>query len=364
MKRALPFLCAFAALVACGPSTPASHTITQKVAKPTFTCPAEPPAVQSDPSAIAPLVGQSIAYVCVIGASNEARAAARSVLGTKTDARLDMKRVRDDIAAVMDLPMIDDVTASATRLDSGLAVFYVIRERPVVASLEFEGVHAFTRAELEAAPIAEGQHLDPHALRVFAKTLVEAYDERGYGSAKVDYEVKPAASGKARIIVKVQEGVPWKFGAITFQGNKVLGQADLAKALDFQTGDKWSAARLERAELLVQALAYNRGLVESSVKVERGAADASGAVPVAVTIKEGNVFVLRKISISGVTPAVEKQALAVMKAKPKAVFSREVLVIDIAAIHAATGMDIEPQMNLDPKTKSVDLVLEATKKTP
>jgi outer membrane protein insertion porin family len=361
VKRALSLL---ALVVACGPGA-TSHTINEKPAEAAFVCPSTAPAIQSDPSAIAPLVGQLVVHVCVVGGSNEARTAAGSALGTKTGAKLDMKRVRDDVSAVMDLPMIDDVTASATREATGLTVLYAIRERPIIASLEFEGVHAFTRAELEAAPIAEGQHLDTRALRVFARTLVKAYDERGYGSAKVDYDVKPGAvPGKMRIIVTVQEGVPWKFGAIAFVGNKVLTQADLAKAIDMHTGDQWNADRLERAELLAQALAYDHGLIESSVKVDHGAADGTGAVPVTFTIKEGNVFVLRKISVSGVAPAVEKQALAAMKAKPKMIFSRAMLMADLDAMRASLGMDVEPQTTLDPKTKSVDLVLAATKKTP
>jgi outer membrane protein insertion porin family len=361
VKRALVFI----ALLACGPSTPASHTIAEKTAHPAFACPATPPVVKADPAAIAPLVGQPVVHVCVIGGSNEARVTTSAALGTKTGAPLDMKRVRADLAAVMDLPMIDDVTASATRDAAGLTVFYAIRERPVIASLDFEGVHAFTRSEIEAAPIAEGQHLDPRALRAFTRAFAEAYDERGYGSAKVDYGVKLAEPTRARVTITVREGMPWRFGAITFQGNKVLAQADLAKAIEIHTGEQWSADRLARCEVVVQALAYDRGLVESSVKVEHGMADpTSGAVPVTVTIREGDVYVVRKISVSGVAPAVEKQALAAMKAKPKSVFSRSVLGADIVAMRTALGMEIEPQTTVDPKTKSIDLVLVATKKSP
>ena len=360
MKRAL--LLAIT-LTACGPSAPATN-IAEKPARPTFTCPTAAPPMKSDASAFEPLVGQSVTHVCVVGGSNEARAVAGTSLGTKAGARLDMKRVRADLVAVLDLPMIDDVSASAMRDAAGLTVYYAIRERPVIASLEFEGVRAFTRSELEASPIAEGQHLDTRALRMFARTLEKAYDERGYGSAKVDYEVKPGEPGKARIIITVQEGAPWRFGPIAFQGIKVLTQADLAKAVDIQTGEKWSADRLERAELLAQAHAYDRGLIQSSVKVEHGAADASGTVPITFTIREGGVFVLRKISIRGVTPTIEKQALAAMKAKPKAVFSRAVLVADIVVMRASLGMDVEPLTTLDEKTKAVDIVLEATKKTP
>jgi outer membrane protein insertion porin family len=349
------------ALVACGP-TPAANTIAEKPPATAFVCPSTPPTVNADPVALVPLVGQPIAHVCVVGASNEARAAVSSSLGTKPGDRLDTMRVRDDVATVMLLPMIDDVSASAARAPEGLTVFFTIRERPLIASLGFEGVQAFTRAELGAAPIAEGQHLDMRALRVFARTLEKAYVERAYGSAKVEYDVKPAAPGKVVVIISVREGAPWRFGAIVFHGNKVLTQADLAKAVDVQTGDSWSIDRLERGKLIVQALAYNHGLLESSVEVEPGAADASGAVPITVTLREGNVFVLRKISIRGVTPAIEKQALAAMKAKPKNIFSREVLVNDLNTMRTNLDMDVEPSVALDVPTKSVDVVLEATKK--
>jgi outer membrane protein insertion porin family len=358
VKRALLFVLAAAA---CGPSAPAQHVAEKPL--PAYVCPAAPK-INTDPTEIKPLVGKTVAHVCVVGGSNEARAAVGSSLGTKPGSPLDMKRVRDDLAFVMDLPMIDDVSASATRDESGLTIFYAIRERPVIASLQVEGVHAFSRAEIESAPIAEGQHLDTHALRVFARTLEEAYQERGYGSAKVEYEVKTPEPGKARVSITVREGMPWRFGAIVFQGNKVLAQAELAKVADIQTGDKWNADRLDRAQLLVQALAYNHGLVESSVKVDHAAADANGAVPVTFTLVEGNVFVLRKISVRGVEPAVEKQALAAMKAKPKSIFVRDVVTNDITLMSSSLNMDVVPEMSLDPKTKSVDLVLDAKKKVP
>ncbi len=349
------------ALVACGP-TPASNTPVEKPRVTAFVCPSTPPTVNADPAALVPLIGQPIAHVCVVGGSSETRAAVTSSLGTKPGDRLDTMRVRDDVAAVMMQPTIDDVSASAARAPEGLTVFFTIRERPLITSLGFEGVQAFTRAELGAAPIAEGQHLEMRALRVFARTLEKAYVERGYGSAKVEYDVKPAAPGKVFVIISVREGAPWHFGAIAFHGNKVLTQADLAKAVDVQTGERWSADRLERGQLLVQSLAYNHGLVESSVEVEPGTADGSGAVPITVTVREGNVFVLRKISIRGVPPAIEKQALAAMKAKPKSIFARDVLVNDLTAMRTNLDMDVEPSMALDVPTKSVDIVLEATKK--
>jgi outer membrane protein insertion porin family len=361
VKRAIISL--LFALVACGPSAP-SITVADKPQAAAFVCPSSAPRVKADPFAVDPLIGKVVAHVCVVGGSSEARTAVQSAIGTQASTQLDTNRVHADLAAVLDLPMIEDVSASATRDASGITLFYAIRERPVIASLEFEGVQAFTRSELETAPIAEGQHLDTRALRSFARTLEKAYDERGYGSAKVDYDVKPGDAGKVRVIITAREGMPWKFGAIVFAGNKVLSPADLAKAAEIQTGEKWSADRLERSQLLVQALAYNRGLIECTVKVDRGAADGNGAVPVTMTIHEGDVFVLRKISIKGVTPAVEKQALAAMKAKPKNVFSREVLMNDMTAMRASLGMDVEPDVTLDQKTKSVDLVLEATKKTP
>ncbi|HEX4517554.1 MAG TPA: POTRA domain-containing protein [Polyangiaceae bacterium] len=357
MKRAF-----FIALAACGPA--ASGTIVEKPPAAAFVCPSTPPNVNADPAALAPLVGQAIAHVCVVGGSNEARAKVSSSLVTKPGDRLDTMRVRDDVATVTMLPMIDDVTASATRVPEGLTIFYAIREKPVIAGLGFEGVEAFTRAELAAAPIAEGQHFDPRTLRRFARTLEKAYVERGFGGAKVDYDVKPGAPGKVIVVITVREGVPWRYGAIAFQGNKILTQAELAKAVDVQTGDAWNADRLERAALLVQALAYNHGLLESTVKATHGATAANGDVPVTVTIHEGIVFMLRKISIRGVTPAVEKQALAAMKAKPKTVFARDVLVADLDVMRTALGMDVEPQTTLDVPAKSVDLVLVATPKTP
>ena len=357
MRRALLLV----ALAACGPSAPASHTIADKSAKATFVCPTTAPATKTDPAASDALLGQTVVHVCVVGGSSAARDVVSSSIGTKSGAPLDGKRVHADLLAIMDLPMIDDASVSAARNANGLDVFFAIRERPVIASMDFEGVHVFTRSELDVAPIAKGQHLDIRALRLFTNALQKLYDEAGYGSAKVDYAVTEAEPGKVRVVITAQEGVAWRFGPIAFEGNKVLTNADLAKAIDVKTGDKWNADVLERAELLAQALAYNHGLLQSNVKVEHTPGDANGAVAVTFTIHEGDVFVIRKISVKGVPPAVEKQALAAMKAKPKMVFARDVLVADLEAMRAKLGMTIEPATELAPKTKSVDLVLEATK---
>ena len=165
-----------------------------------------------------------------------------------------------------------------------------------------------------------------------------------------------------RVTVTVDEGPPWHFARLAFKGNKVLTTADLTATAGIADGDVWNAPRLERAGLLVQALAYNHGLVLCHVDVVRGDVAKDGTVPVTITLQEGDVFHLRKLSIAGVAPGVEKDLLAKLKMKPHALFVRDTLMADFESVRKQLGVEVEPETVVDPATKSIDIVLRAKAK--
>jgi len=355
-----------ALLSACGGKATHAHAVSPARPVPARACPDRAPSAKPDGSAEA-LAGARVGRVCVVGASERVRSTASFAVRTKKGAALDLGAVHDDLRDLLRLPDVDDAAVYATReADGRLTVVYALEELPVVAAVAFEGVHAFTREELDRAPLARGDRYRPWVGRTLVDTLRRAYADHGYCTAKVDLSVQPAGPKAVRVRVAADEGSRCRFGAITFRGNAKLTTADLARAAGVSQGVEWDEALLERAPLLLQELLYDRGMIQGSVSVERGDVAADATIPVAFVVHEGDVFTLRKLALSGVPDALQRKLAPALKSKPKRVFARDLLKQDMEAVRKALqdqnpgkDVDLEPETTVDEPSKSIDVVLKA-----
>ena len=94
---------------------------------------------------------------------------------------------------------------------------------------------------------------------------------------------------------------------------------------------------------------------------------AGDVATVAFTVKEGLVFKIGKLRLAGESLGVEKEVLASLETKPKAVFSRSIIMKDIEALrarakaHGLGDVDVTPETDVDPKALTIDLKFDVTR---
>jgi outer membrane protein assembly factor BamA len=330
-------------------------------------CPDRAPQARAD-AGVGGLASARVGQVCLVGGSDRLRATAGFAVRTKAGEPLDLAKAHDALRDLLRLPEVEDAEAYGRREPDGtVTVIYALTEFPTVADVALDGFHSLQRERLERIPLAKGDRYRPWLGRQITGTLQQAYTDQGYCSAKVSFAVTPAGPTAVHVRFTADEHSLCRVGAITFHGNAKVSAADLTRASGLAQGGTWNEAVFERAQLLVEALLWNRGLIESWVDAKHGDVAADGTIPLTFDVHEGDVFTLRKITIRGVRAALERELHAKLKSKTRRVFVRDTIQADVAAIRDAVrsknpGKDVGvvPVTHVDKKAKSIDVVIQVT----
>jgi outer membrane protein insertion porin family len=361
-----------ALLLGCGAAAPqpASPPGPPDAALAPSECPASRPDLDL-PLEKAGYEGLPIARVCVLGAPDAVAARARAALATKERSPFEAARVTRDIHAIFELGVVDDVEVlampSRPAPASGareVTVLYVIKARPFVRSVTFEGATAFGSEKLaQIFPVKPGQLLDPKVVQAAIDVLVSAYVVQGYGRARATLTSALGEGRQAAIVVHVEEGPLLVVRHVDVEGLQIAKREDVLRAMQIHAGATYVPAVYERDVLLATAYFYDHGMLE--VKVAPKLVEDGDHVDVALHVVEGPVYRLGKISYEGVPLGLGEDPLASMRAKPKDVFNRSVLRVDIDSLKSraqarGVAVDIQPMTELEPAKRIVNLVLRGT----
>ena len=295
----------------------------------------------------------------------------------KAGADLDEHQVHDDVQALWDSGLVDQVDVSSEVGPSGRSLVYFLRERPHVRKWLVHGGPSAEQAHIaELLELGPGQVYDPETLReAVAKTQNELV-LGGYRSATVQSHVETAPDNDVDIDVKVAEGPLALVEAIVLRGASMGVEADLRALVDtgegaFNTkGKPYRADVLERDRYRINAYYYDHGMLQSSVSEEAIALSPDGTrATLTISIVEGPVYKIGKIRCTGDLAASEKRCLELLGAKTGEVFNRTRFSEGVERIrkaqeesHRSTALD--PQTALDPKRAVVDLTIAITKSSP
>jgi outer membrane protein insertion porin family len=353
------------ALAACGPG-PTGEPKTEEKPKAAVaaTCPASPPPPDASPGKLEAVANKRIAKICIYGLEGDSRGAAQKALRSTEGEPLDLEKVREDIAGLLKTGVVEDAAISAIPSGDSVVVAYALRERPRIAEVIFEGAQVFEKEGLtgkigleKQRPLVMGEVYD------LKTAMREEYGRRGYRSVKVDSKVEPAGPNLVRLKFVVVEGPQWKLGKVAFKGATKLPAADLKKAVALEQGAPFDEEKIDRAALELQALYFDRGMINVRIERAAGEPDKEGVTPLTFTIDEGDVFRVGSVTLGKLAAADEKALLAKMKTKPKQVFSRSRLAEDVKALTETFGergqkVEILPRTDVDAKTKTLAITLD------
>ena len=261
------------ALVACGPGpTGEPKTEAKPKAAAVATCPPSAPAPDAAPGKLDTVAGKRIAKICIYGVDGDARGAAQKALRSSEGEPLDLEKVREDIAGLLKSGVVEDTTISAIPSGDSVVVVYALKERPRIAEVVFDGAQVFEKEGLTGKIGLEKQRpLVMSEVYDLKTAMREEYGRRGYRSVKVESKVEPAGPNLVRLKFSVVEGPQWKLGKVTFKGASKVPAADLKKAAALEEGAAFDEEKVDRAALELQALYFDRGMI--NVRVERAVSE-------------------------------------------------------------------------------------------
>ncbi|HEY4012114.1 MAG TPA: outer membrane protein assembly factor BamA [Polyangiaceae bacterium] len=325
--------------------------------------------------------GLPIATVEVLGNRRVARDDVLSYLREKAGQTFRVENLTGDVRALWDSGFFEDIQADLTTSDRGVALRFIVRERPNIKEVTFEGNDEIENDKLnEAIEIKPNTILSVPAVRRSVQKIKDAYAEKGYFLADVTSEVVPQRENEVIIKFKIAEHKPVTVRRITFIGNDHVAEGELRDQMQtgnggffaFGSGGPYRQDVFERDVLLLSALYYDKGYLSVQIGTPRVmlTPDRQG-IEITIVIHEGPRYKIRQLRVyerdnegREVEPLGGRRALRQMVREESGdYFNRAELIKDLQSVRTLyrdagfANVEAEPETELDPVHEEVDIVV-------
>lgn len=305
---------------------------------------------------------QRVAEVEVQGNQRIETDAIRRVIKTKAGDVFLAKNAADDLKAVYGMGYFDDAQVRAEPRADGLALMFVVTEKPTVRSIQLAGNVVFDEEDLrKSLTLKKGSILNVYTVRNDMRRIEEMYKEKNYHNVNVSYRIEPQKNNQADVEYKVDEGNKILIKKILFTGNAAFKDGPLKK--EITTSEKnilsWftSAGDLNQ-EILNQdsarlaAFYHNNGYIRARVGEPQVEFEEDGIV-ITFKVSEGPRFKVGKVDLTGDLILPKDELMKKIKITQEPFYNRETLRSDVLAItdiYAGEGYayaDVSPKVDQD-----------------
>jgi len=167
-------------------------------------------------------------------------------LGLEPGDHLDVKAIADGFHRLWDSGLFENLRVEREDLPDGKVKLYIIvKERPFVTSVTFEGHHKLTTSDIKDKLDEKGVEIPRNVplklgdLNRIQTALKEIYDAEGYRSAEITYKIEDTSKTEKRVVFNIEEGGRVKIREIDFTGNEVFSDSRLRRALKKTKEASW-----------------------------------------------------------------------------------------------------------------------------
>lgn len=195
----------------------------------------------------------------------------------------DTARISKEYRKLWDSGLFEDVSVESRDGEKGGKVLvFKVKERPIIASVEFQGSKKLTQSSLldklkeNDADVKTGGILDYNRIKRCESALRFMCAEKGFPEATVASEVKPIGRTQAAVIFTIQEGPKARIEQVNFTGNKEFSSLRLRWAMKKMREHFWPVSWGTRKDL------YSEGRFAEDSKVLREMYEAKGYLDVEI----------------------------------------------------------------------------------
>jgi len=321
---------------------------------------------------------EKIVEVVVKGTRRIEKSAVLNVVKMKAGDTLESEKTDSDIRAIYKMGHFQDVQAAVEESEKGPVLAYVVVEKPIVRSIQFEGNKELTTDKLKAAlEFSQNSIFSTKDLAKSVAKIKKLYGDDGYYLAEIDPVVVTNSPTDLAVTFKIKEGDKVLIRTISFDGNKTFSKRKLRGVMETQ--EKWFLSWLTNAgtykeevlkndSALIADFYMNNGFI--NVKVGEPVVrltDAKDALEVSIGITEGDQYRVGEIGFKGELLEPADELRKKLKSEPGELFSRAVLRTDIFSltdVYADKGYafaNVNPLTKADTEKKIVDLTFDMEK---
>jgi outer membrane protein insertion porin family len=308
--------------------------------------------------------------------------AIKGAISTKAGEPLDLKKLDDDIKAVMKLGFFSDVVAEERGDTEHPAIVFRVAEKPSVRETRIVGNKELSGDDFkDAIEVKRYGILDLNQVRRSAKKIQDKYVEKGFYLAEVTYRIQDQPDNQVTVIFDVNEHAKVIVKGIRFIGNHDVSRDDLLGVMSTQEGNYLSfltSAGNYREEVFqhdiqnIQFVYGDRGYIYAKVaKPSVALSSDKRYLYITLRIDEGEQYRVGKIDFSGELLHDKAELKLVTQVRPGDIFSRSAVGRDLLAltdIYRDVGYayaNVNPETQVDAKARTIDLTynIQPGKKT-
>ena len=291
----------------------------------------------------------------------------------KTGDPLATQVTQEQIRRIYDMGFFDDVQVQTETKAKGVAVTFVVQEKPFVTAIVFDGNDALSDDKLKEVITLKNQvFLDQQAIKLSAEKIRAEYEKDGYHTAKVIPIIQALQESRNRVTFFIQEGARAKIQSIHFAGLTVFNKKDLLSVMANQEWTRFlslitDAGILHQEELAndierIKEYYSNRGYLDVQVGTPAiELSDDKESVNLTFQISEGRPYTVQTVRYEGNT-VFEDEALARYSfIRPDDVFQRTMVREEISRVtdkYGAKGYsfaEVTPNLAPNPETLTTEI---------
>ena len=266
----------------------------------------------------------------------------------------------------------------------GSTLIFNVVERPSIAKIMFEGNKDLSKDDLTKAlkkiGLSEGKVFDRQLLDKVEQELNRQYLSHGKYGLTIKTEVSDLTRNRVAVLIKISEGRVAKIKEINIIGNNAFEEALLLKQLELNTSnllsfytkdDQYSKQKLSADLEKLRSYYLDRGYINFNIESTQVAITPDKKdIYVTINVKEGDVYTLDKVKLSGNLVVPPEELIKLMKLGPGEIFSRKNATETSKAMsdrlgddgYAFANVNMVPEINEASKTVNMTFFVDPAKR--
>ncbi|MFU7559850.1 outer membrane protein assembly factor [Roseiconus sp. JC912] len=276
-----------------------------------------------------------------------------------------------DVRRLNEMKVFDHVTFREKEGPQGVAVTFIVHERPLVTEVIYHGARGMGERELAGrAGIAVGDPLSEFSIESARRRMMDFYREKGFNQVAITTSIG-FGDVPGRVVFRINEGPLERIKSIEVIGNTILSEARLKKIiksrgpfmrLGLWTFNRANLAQIDQDKDLLASHYHNLGYLTATVGRQISYDKDGKFMHVKYVINEGQRFQIKNIQIVGNQFVTEDSLSQRLELKPGDMFDGTVLKRDVGELVYGYGelgfiyADVQPQTIMREEENMVDLV--------
>ena len=328
--------------------------------------------------------GPLVSSVTIRGQKRIELQAIEGRLTLKAKDRFTADALRDQVKILYGTGYFEDVQVETEQGSGGVAVTFVVREKPFITEIVFDGNEELSDDKLkEEITIKSQTFLDQQQAKESAEKIRLAYQEDGFYNCQVIPVIQAVDEDRKRLTYFIKEGTKAKVKVIHFEGMRAVTKEEMFKVTATREWIPWyglltqlkvpsllsDAGVLKREELgndieRMREVYLNKGYL--NVQISQPTLELSDDkkwFEISYSIVEGEPFIVQEIGFRGNTVFEDHELREGLGIRPGEIFQRAKIrgeITRITDLYGAKGYafaDVVPNVTPDNNARTATILL-------